>query len=268
MRRIRKLLRNLVLFAGFIYLLGLAGLYFGQEYFLFHPETLSQDHAFSFEGEFEEIWLDTPDGARINGLHFKAAQSKGAVLHLHGNGGSIQSSGNYHQTFTAQGLDFLAIDYRSFGKSTGERSVEGFIADAEAAYQYLLQHFPENQIRIYGQSLGTGIATPLAAAHAPHSLSLEAPYTSIADISASRFPIFPVRPLLRYPFECIESIQQVRCPVFVFHGTQDDVIPIEHGQTVAAAAAEATFFPLEGATHKRLLENPSLREPLFKHLLR
>lgn len=266
MRKVKKLLRTFGILLGSLYLLALAALYFGQEFFLFHPERLEQDHVFSFEGDYEELWFDSAEGGRVNALLFKASPSKGVVLHLHGNGGSIQRTGNYHGIFNEQGYDLLTIDYRTFGKSTGKRSKEGFLEDAEAAYAYLLTHYPEEKIHLYGQSLGTGIATPLAAAHNPRSLSLEAPYTAIADVAQGNFPIFPVRPLLKFRFETFESISRVQCPVLVFHGTKDAVIPYQHGEKVAAAAPNGRLVTLHGEGHRELILHPQLQSELFKHL--
>lgn len=266
MRKVRKLFRNLLIVSAILYLLGLAGLYFGQEFFIFRPEKLAPSHAFAFQDDFEEVWLEAKDGAQVNALHFKTDSSKGVLLHLHGNGGNLQRTAGIYAYFAELDLDFFAIDYRSYGKSSGERSVEGFIADAEAAYTHLLGQYPESEIRVYGQSLGSGIATSIAAKHSPHSLTLEAPYTTIADVAAGNFPIFPVRPLLKYPFECIETIPQVTCPVMVFHGTNDGTIPYRFGKQVAEAAPNGQLVTIGNAGH-RLAGHVMAHPKLISHLL-
>ena len=267
MKWLWKWTRRLLFLVAALYLIGLGALYFGQEFFIFRPETLDESFAFQFEDPYEEIWLETADGAQVNALHFKSDSSKGVLLHLHGNGGCLQRTASIYKAFTDQNLDFFAIDYRTYGKSTGDRSVEGFIADAEAAYSFLKDRHPENQIRVYGQSLGTGIATAIAAAHSPHSLTLEAPYTAIADVAAGDFPIFPVRPLLKYPFECIETIPRVNCPVLVFHGTNDRTIPYWQGKKVAESAPNGTLATMIGEGHR--LSSIVIHHPdLFPHLLK
>ena len=63
-------------------------LYNLQEKLIFHPEVLPQDHQFSFDHSFEEIYFDVDEGVKIHALHFKADSSKGMVLYFQGNAGS------------------------------------------------------------------------------------------------------------------------------------------------------------------------------------
>jgi fermentation-respiration switch protein FrsA (DUF1100 family) len=85
--------------------------------------------------------------------------------------------------------------------------------------------FPEDRIVVYGRSLGSGMATPVAAAHAPRMLVLETPFANLYDVAMSYLPILPYRVLLRYPFRNDLAIARVGCPVYIFHGKRDTVVP-------------------------------------------
>ena len=98
-----------------------------------------------------------------------------------------------YQNFVNLNYDVLVLDYRKFGKSTGNWSEENFINDAQYVYNELKKNYKENEIVIYGRSIGTGIATQLAANNQPKALILETPYYNIEDLAKRMLPIFPVK---------------------------------------------------------------------------
>ncbi len=113
-------------------------LYFFQERFLFHPEKLPEDFRFQYENQqVKEYNLEIKEGVVINGLHFKAANSKGVVYYLKGNSKSIKGWGKFAVDFTLHGYDVIMIDYRGFGKSTGKMSQETMKHDALLVYDKL-----------------------------------------------------------------------------------------------------------------------------------
>ncbi len=154
----------------------LSYVYIDQERYILKQQTLPLNHQFYFDAPFEELTFTHPNGTTTNALYFKSKESKGVVLYLHGRGGNLATYWGYlYGDFTEKGYDVLMIDYRGFGKSQGTPSEKAFFEDAEIAYQHLLTQYPESSINIYGISLGTGIATHLAAHHTPRLLVLEAP---------------------------------------------------------------------------------------------
>ena len=136
---------------------------FLQKKALFRPVTLAADYTFSFEAPFEEHFLDTPDGARINLLRFPTAwaQRRGAVLYFHGNRGSLQRWGAMHADFTSRGFDFIAPDYRGYGKSKGKLSEDdpaGGQLTLEAGY-LAVRDLLESVVGSHGQKYFPVVAT-------------------------------------------------------------------------------------------------------------
>ena len=207
-----------------LYLLLCALLYAAQERLIFHPDVLPPAFAFAFPLPFTELTLPVA-GATLHALYFRAPQPKGAILYLPGNAGSLRWWGTVAQHFVPRGYTVLIPDYRGFGKSTSRITREALLhQDAQVAYAYLQQHYPEAQIIVYGYSLGTGIATQLAARQAPRMLILEAPYVSVRALARRRFPFVPLV-LLKYALRTDRWIGRVRCPVYLVHGTVDELIP-------------------------------------------
>lgn len=205
-------------------------IYFFQENLIFLPTKLSQEHSYVMDSSFDEIFLDTDDGARLNGLHFKAENSKGTILYYHGNAGDLQRWGSITQFFVNLGYSVIVMDYRGYGKSSGKRTMEALYADSELWYEYAKQHYPENEILLYGRSLGTTFATFVASRNQAKNLILESPFYSIEEVAKSKFPILPVKSLLHYKFPTYQFINKVNCPITIYHGTDDSVIKYEQGE--------------------------------------
>jgi uncharacterized protein len=234
------------------YILICAALYTQQERLIFYPEVLAPDFTFTFPGRFEAIALPS-DGAVISALYFKADHPKGVVLYFHGNAGSLRSWGAVAATFVQRGYDVLMPDYRGYGKSSGHIASEQMLHDdAAVAYRYLLGRYPEEQIVIYGRSIGSGIATYLAKSHRPRMLILETPYFSLKEIVRQHYPFVPGA-LLKYPLRTDLWIGDVGCPVYLFHGTSDDLIPHGASQRLAALVrTEHQLITIVGGGHNDL----------------
>jgi fermentation-respiration switch protein FrsA (DUF1100 family) len=237
-------------------------LYFLQEKLLFFPTVLEQDFKYEFSHPFEELFLKTEEAAVINALHFKAENPKGVILYFHGNAGDLSRWGKITEYFVAKDYDVLVIDYRTYGKSTGKLSEDAFYKDAQFCYEYLKERYKESEITIYGRSLGTGIATYLGSKNKPKQLILETPYYSIVDVAKLRFPILPVNQLLKYRFPSNEFIVDVACPISMFHGTEDGIVPIASGKKLFELTSKenATFTTIEGGSHNNLIEFEAYRK--------
>ena len=223
-----------------------------QEKLLFHPDKLQLDHKYSFDIPFDEINYQTEKGVTINALYFKAPASKGVVFYLHGNAGALDSWGSVAGTFTNLGYDLLIIDYRGFGKSTGKMSEKGLFSDAQAVYTKLREKYPEDKIVVYGRSIGTGIASYVAAHNSPGKLILETPYYNLRDLVKNLYPVAPGF-LLRYSFKTNEYLPKVKCPVYVFHGTEDEVIYYDSSIKLQKLLKPGdTLFTIQGGRHNNL----------------
>ncbi len=220
---------GIVLFS--LYALVCGVLYFSQERLIFHPDKLDEDYVFS---EGEEVELPVGDGISLNCLWMKEPGSKGAILYLHGNRGSNRRCYHQAQTMAGGGYDIFMPDYRGFGKSDGEIvSEEQLFGDVQAAYDFLKKHYAENRIVVVGYSIGSGMASYLAANNQPQQLVLLAPYTSVVDLKNGMAPFLPDF-LLKYPLRSQAFLQQVKFPVTLFHGEFDEVIPFSSSEKLQA----------------------------------
>lgn len=252
MRKLKKgLLIGLSLLLSIIVML-----YFLQEKLIFLPTKLPADYSYSFEDDFTEFSLDSPDGATLNALHFGVEKPKGVILYFHGNAGDLSRWGTIASKLTKFDHDVVVMDYRGYGKSKGERSETALYADAQLFYNWLLERFEEKDVLIYGRSLGASIATHLAAKNNPHKLILETPFYNLMDVAQERFGFLPLKSILNYKMNSNEYIQKVDCPIYIFHGTADEVVPYESGKKLFEAIphSDKEFFAIANGAHNNLDE--------------
>ncbi len=231
-------------------------LYFLQEKLIFLPSKLPQEFEFSFRHDFEEVNLTTEDGSLLNSIHFKHDNPKGLILYFHGNAGDLSRWGNVTSFFVDRKYDVLVMDYRTYGKSTGKLSEDALHSDAQLFYDYACKQYDEDQIILYGRSLGTGIAAKLASKNNPNKLILETPYYSLMEVARDRFPFLPITLLMKYRLLTYEFIQSVSCPISIFHGTNDNVIPYKSGRRLFDAIPQQAkvFYTIAKGGHNNLIE--------------
>jgi pimeloyl-ACP methyl ester carboxylesterase len=217
--------------ALFCLYLGLAAiLYFAQRSMMYFPETIHTPPAEAGLPEAEEVTLTASDGERIIAWHVAPHDGKPVILYFHGNGGALRYRVERFRKLIGDGLGLVALEYRGYGGSSGNPSEAGMIADAEAAYAFAGAHYKAQQLVLWGESLGSGVAVALAAEKPVGRVILEAPFTSAAAVAATRYWYMPVRLLMKDQFRSDERIGKITEPVLILHGLQDRTVPFAMGE--------------------------------------
>ncbi len=133
--------------------------------------------------------------------------------------------------------------------------------DSKAAIDFVeSKKFNQNDIVLYGESLGTGVAINLAREVDVGSVILEAPYASITKVASERYWFVPVRYLLKDKFDSISKVNSLTAPLLIIHGDQDDVIGLQHGKLLFTEASEPKYMHIfEGANHGNLYEHDAIK---------
>lgn len=234
-----------------------------QESLIFLPETLPENYAYEFEQVFEEHNLAMSDGAMINALHFKQADSKGLIVYFHGNAGNLARWGEIVMPFVDLGYEVLIMDYRGYGKSTGNRSQKKMLEDTDDLYAFALTLEKEERITLFGRSLGSAFASYLAGKNHPQKVILETPFYSLIDVAKSLFPIYPNSLLLQYQFDNAQNLKDARAPIVIFHGSEDEVVPYSSGRKLHESLGNrSTLITVEGGHHNDLALYPEYWKPM------
>ena len=250
----------LLLSALGLYVLVVAALYVFQRRLVFDIRPLRLAPAEVGLPEAQEHVLATADGERIvTWLKRPDGPARPLFLMCLGNGDNLGAIAPRLKALGADGSGYLAVAYRGYSGSTGRPSEAGVTRDAEAAYAFAVGVVAPRRVVVFGYSLGSGVAVPLAARHEVGAVVLLAPFTSAVDIGAAQYPFIPVRYLMKDRFPSIEVVGKLRAPILVLHGEADEVVPIRFGRALFAAAPEPKrFVPLPGTDHFSILERGGL----------
>lgn len=228
-------------------------LYLLQDYMIFLGERLPETHKYNFNLPHEEFDLVNKNGVKINCLLFKAPNSKGLVYYHHGNAGNIQGWGTLAANFVKNKFDVLFYDYRGYGKSTGKISAESQLhSDARFVLKEFLKSRSYAKIIYYGTSLGSGIASALARKIPPDALILETPYYSFLSLIHYHYPLMPASLLSKYKIRTYRSIKNLECPILIFHGTDDELVPYENSVKLSKITDRIQFVGIKGGVHNNL----------------
>jgi hypothetical protein len=200
----------------------------------------------------EEAELRAADGVRLHGWFLPAKGSRLTVLLFHGNAGNV--SHRLDRALMMQlrlKVDTLLLDYRGYGRSEGSPDEAGTYEDARAAYRWLVARgtSPERLV-LFGESLGSAVATQLATEVASRALVLESPFTSVPDMARAVYPFLPLWPFVRTRYDTLTKVKTLRIPLLILHGERDEVVPFAQGRRVfEAAPGPKRFYAIPGAGH-------------------
>ncbi len=208
----------------------------------------------------ERVELASGDGTKLVGWYLAPKASPilphpspsfPALLWFYGNGENVAAIWPVVREFQPPGTAVLVVDYPGYGASGGRATEAGLYAAADAAYASLLARpgVDAKRIYVYGRSLGSAVATDLAARRTVAGLILESPFTSAAAMARHAYYAVP-RFVVKLSLDNLANIRRVHCPLLLFHGTADRLVPSAMGMQVAAAAAGPVEIVLiHGAGH-------------------
>ncbi len=230
---------------------------------LYSPHTQRPDPSIMGMYKPEIAKVVTEDGLTLEGWYFPPENKEKPVLvFFHGNAGDISHRGYKAIHYLEKGYGVLLAEYRGFGGNSGDPSEQGFYKDARAFLKYISveQKIPVDQIILYGESIGTGVAVQMASEISVAGVVLEASYSSTVDVAANIYFYFPVKYLMKDQFRSVEKIQTVSAPLLFIHGGKDRTIPLWIGEKLFEAANDPKkFINIPEAGHNDLYEYGSER---------
>jgi fermentation-respiration switch protein FrsA (DUF1100 family) len=249
----------------FAYLTILAGFVLFQKHLIFVPRPLDGITTPEvYHQAYEVVNFTASDGVTLNGWwvrHPHPLPHQPVLVYCHGNAAMLSLLAQVTSIFYSYGFDALIFDYRSYGDSEkAPLSEEAMDRDALAAYHWVkAKGYQDDQIFIWGHSLGSSVAAELATQTHPAGLFLEGAFPSIYAISRQRYPWLLIAPfMITDKFETEKYVTERTCPLMEFHAEKDTVIPIALGREVFAKALDPKqFVVLNGINHN---DFPSVAE--------
>ncbi len=195
------------------------------------------------------------DGVPVHVAFFPGPGSSSRTLvHFHGNGETIANNLDLATVLHARGLGVALVEYRGYGISRGAAPSEaGLYLDALAALDALAEHGVDGEhVVLWGTSLGSGVAAEMARRKRGSSLVLVSPFTSMPKVAARHMPLLPMPLVITDRYDTLAKAQEIRMPTLVVHGAEDEIVPYDMGQRLAAAIPGATLVTIPGGHHNDL----------------
>jgi len=235
----------LLLLFVIIYFFILVTTYLFQRSLLYHPQE-NNYYGDQLTVPIKKIKIKTQDNIELlSWYHKKNLSEYKTILFLHGNAGSLENRIHKINHFKDMKVNFLIIAWRGFSGNSGKPTENGLYEDAKSAVRWLnSKGVSENNIIIYGESLGTGIATEIAQNKKFAGVILESPFTSMVDVGKSKYPYLPVRALLKDKYDSDKKIKNISSPILIMHGKIDNIVPFKMGKKMyeLANAPKYSYF--------------------------
>jgi fermentation-respiration switch protein FrsA (DUF1100 family) len=200
---------------------------------------------------FEELHVRTADGLDLKAWYAPPTTKPFTLVFFHGNGDCLATASETADPYIAEGYGFLVAEYRGYSGLPGKPTEAGLYADARATlYAIRARGVKDENIILFGHSLGTGVAVQMAEEFHVGGVILLAPYTSIPEMAQIQYPYLPAKYLARDRFENVEKIRNIHAPLLIVSGTDDQVIPPAQGRQLYHLANEPKeFHSIPGRGH-------------------
>lgn len=220
-------------------------------------------------GRTEHVSVEASEGITLNGWRIRPpGERRRTILYCPGNAANRIYRVSTLDVLSENGSEVFLFDYRGYGENEGSPSEEAIAADVREIWDWLTteQGIPPEEIIVYGQSLGGGVAVRLVADLAaenvsPGGLLLVSAFSSMVDAASNRFAWLPVSLLLRDRYPSEQRIEKITCPILHIHGARDRIVPIWLGEKLFARAPANSlsglprkFVTLPHAGHNDILQ--------------
>lgn len=280
------ILRSVTLYAIVPYVFIVTVFAVFQRSLMYHPTRSTQLKAADAgltEAECTDVSITTVDGETLHGWHLRALggdigpldapadsesagdtatqttrpeQKRQLVIYFPGNAQNRRDRLADLKEVRNMGCDVLIFDYRGYGDSTGSPSEAAMTADARRVWEFAQAElgFAPNQIQLFGESLGGAVALslwsgPESAWPQPKAVILCSTFASMPRMAAALYPWFPFQFLVRDRWNSLERIGRISAPVIQFHGTADELVPLEEARALSRAGKRVRFTEIPEGTH-------------------
>jgi fermentation-respiration switch protein FrsA (DUF1100 family) len=254
----------------------------------FYPDRVTYITPDRLNLEYDDVYIDTADGETLHGWWLPAeapeSNARGTVYFLHGNAQNISSHILNVAWMPERGYNVFTIDYRGYGKSTGDPDIEGALHDVETGLRWLVEkpEVRERPLYILGQSLGGGLGIALASEWTQRDeqprldgVILDGTFSGFRNIAREKLGEFWLTWPLQIPlswtipedYEGVDHIPRISpVPVMVIHSVRDGIIPFHHGEALYEAAKEPKEFLQTDTPHGATFVIPGYRKEMIRFM--
>ena len=242
--------------------------YFYQRNLLYHPsENNYQGDDINFN--YQEVFIDVDENIKLKSWFIKKdLKNFKTIIFFHGNAGDLTNRIHKLNELNKLDVNILIISWRGFSGNLGKPTEKNLYQDAKKSVKWLNKFGIEKKnIILYGESLGTGVATELGQDNSFAGIILESPFTSIADAAKIYYPYLPIDLLIKDRYDSLKKIENIRIPILVMHGKKDDVVPFKMGVELFERANQPKYSYFSENDDHMMEFNDQLMNSLKKFLV-
>ena len=216
--------------------------YFYQRNLLYHPsENNYQGDSINFN--YQEVFIDVEENIKLKSWFIKKdLKNFKTIIFFHGNAGDLTNRIHKLNELNKLDVNILIISWRGFSGNLGKPTEKNLYQDAKKSVKWLNKNGIEKKnIILYGESLGTGVATELGQDNSFAGIILESPFTSIANAAKIYYPYLPIDLLIKDRYDSIKKIKSIKIPILIMHGKKDNVVPFKMGVELFEKANEPKY---------------------------
>ena len=216
--------------------------YLYQRKLLYHP-TENNYTGDEIQFDYKEVFIEVDKDLKLKSWFLEKDLKKNkTILYFHGNAGDLTNRVHKLNELNKLDVNILIISWRGFSGNQGKPTEKNLYNDARKSVEWLNETGVTNKnIILYGESLGTGVATELGQNNSFSGIVLESPFTSIADAAKIYYPYLPVNLLLKDRYDSIKKIKNIKIPVLIMHGKKDNIVPFFMGEKLYQMANEPKY---------------------------
>ena len=216
--------------------------YLYQRKLLYHPSENNYTGD-EIQFDYKEVFIEVDKDVKLKSWFLEKDLKKNkTILYFHGNAGDLTNRVHKLNELNKLDVNILIISWRGFSGNPGKPTEKNLYNDARKSVEWLNKIGVINKnIILYGESLGTGVATELGQNNSFSGIVLESPFTSIADAAKIYYPYLPVNLLLQDRYDTIKKIKNIKIPVLIMHGKKDNIVPFFMGEKLYQMANEPKY---------------------------
>ena len=265
-----KFFYNSIIIIILIYIIIVIFVYIFQRNLLYHPNVKNfagfEINKINFS--YQRLKIINEDKIElIAWLHEKDLIKKKTLIFFHGNAGHLDNRNYKLNELSKFDINFIILAWRGFSGNKGSPNEQGLYQDANSVIKWLINKgVKEENIILYGESLGTGVAVEVSQNKNFAGIILEAPYTSMVELAKKYYPFLPVRLLLKDKFETIKKVKNLKSPVLIMHGGADRIVPFYMGRKIFDEIETKKFAYFPKYDHHMMTYNSELKFELNKFI--
>jgi hypothetical protein len=237
--------------------------------FEFQSHLIFPTHAVPSAGPLPEgaelLSAETPDGKKLVGVHIppdQPSRDRTLILGFGGNAWNGQDVAEYlHEVFPDE--EVAAFHYRGYFPSGGSPSAEALITDAPLVYDLVVERLAPKRIVAVGFSIGTGVASQLAAARKLDGVILVTPFDSLKAVAQSMYPWLPIGPFFEHDIDAAAALENGKVPVAIIAAERDEIVKPERTEALRSRIPKLVFDrTIERAGHNDIYARSDFHEAM------